>query len=51
MIEHFNFLVSEIVKMRKVRGKTKFLTEPYMEYGEEKIAVLTKKFPIFTISA
>ncbi len=30
--------------LRKVRGKTKFLTESYMAYGEEKTAVLTKKF-------
>ncbi len=37
--------------MRKVREKTKFLIEPYMAYGEEKIVVLTKKFSIFIVSA
>ena len=37
--------------MREVRGKTKFLIEPYIAYGEEKIAVLTKKFSIFIVSA
>ncbi len=36
--------------MCKVRGKTKFLNEPYMSYGEEKTEVLTKKFAIYTIS-
>ena len=28
----------------KVRGKTKFSIEAYIEYAEEKTAVLTKKF-------
>ncbi len=32
--------------MHKVRGKTKFMIEPYIAYGEEKIAVLTMKFII-----
>ena len=38
-----------MIEMWKVRGKTKFLNEPYMSYGEEKTEVLTKKFAIYTI--
>ncbi len=34
--------------MNKFRGKTKFSIESYTAYGEEEIAVLTKKFVICT---
>lgn len=35
-------------KLDTVRGETKFSTEPYISYGEEKTAVLTKKCANFS---
>jgi type II secretory pathway pseudopilin PulG len=37
-------LVSERAQLRKVRGEMKFLTEPYMAYGEEKTEISRNLF-------